>query len=313
MKRKPDWNGKPSVPSLLLAFSVQVSRLGIFFLALLLLFGEGGGWGLRQEGIAGGGKQQPEPRALLRGYLLQKAFFRSQWALPLCTPRAPCASVLTDLFCLVLFLCVDTFFPLWSMSHIWTTSPLPSTQYKGSVSISWICVKGRSEDRLELVGKGSGCHSQRFRLAPQAEIGPGALKQGCWELEGLRMQWKLDAARHLWVARERRPGRAGAWKQTVTTTQSGHSFECRNWLKGGKELSMALRSQEWIVSRLAETSHQNRSPEPATEQGVQHRPVWSSAKTLPEFKQYDSVNIFYYINYGKKILSLLEAQKLTWV
>ena len=75
---------------------------------------------------------------------------------------------------------------------------------------------------------------------------------------------------------------------------------------------MALRFQDWIVRRLAETSHQKRSPEPITEeQGVQHRPVQSSAKTLPEFKQYDSLNIFYYINYGKKILSLLEAQKLT--
>lgn len=38
---------------------------------------EGGGRGVRREGIAGGGKQQPEPRALLRGYLLRKLFFRS--------------------------------------------------------------------------------------------------------------------------------------------------------------------------------------------------------------------------------------------
>lgn len=75
---------------------------------------------------------------------------------------------------------------------------------------------------------------------------------------------------------------------------------------------MALRFQDCIVRRLAETSQQNRSPEPITEkQGVQHRPVRSSAKTLREFKQCDSLNIFYYINYGKKILSLLEAPKLT--
>ena len=38
-------------------------------------------------------------------------------------------------------------------------------------------MKGRREDRLELVGEGSGCHFQGFRLAPQAEIGPGALNQ----------------------------------------------------------------------------------------------------------------------------------------
>lgn len=76
---------------------------------------------------------------------------------------------------------------------------------------------------------------------------------------------------------------------------------------------MALRFQGCIVRRLAETSQPKpRSPEPITEkQGVQHRPVRSSAKTLREFKQCDSLNIFYYINYGKKILSLLEAPKLT--
>lgn len=86
---------------------------------------------------------------------------------------------------------------------------------------------------MELVGEGSGCHFQGFRLAPQAEIGPGALNQcqGCW---GARRS--EDAVENRCcktpVSSRRGDGQEGELAESMEANSYHHanrgSFECRN-------------------------------------------------------------------------------------
>lgn len=84
---------------------------------------------MRQEGIASGGKQQRELKepysdATFSGEALLQIFIKT---LSLCTPQgALCASVLTDLFCPVLFCLWIRLPPLKHEPHM---NHLPSSLY----------------------------------------------------------------------------------------------------------------------------------------------------------------------------------------
>jgi len=60
-------------------------------------------------------------------------------------------------------------------------------------------VKGRREDRLELVGGRFWVLFSGVQAFSSGRDRPWSFEpvQGCWELEDLRMQWKGYATRHL--------------------------------------------------------------------------------------------------------------------